>query len=356
MLVDAGHTWRGAQRQLLLLAQGLRSEGLEPLVVVPPHSALLAECKRAGVATAVRRMRGTLDVLAVRGLRRLVSAWQPTVVHAHDPRSHALALAALVGRRGRIPLVVTRRLTTPPRGRLRYGGRVSRFIAITDAVANGLRAGGVPEDRIARIHPGVPAPDRATPRDWRAECGWEAERVVAGIVGPRSDGSHRKQLERLLAGIPADDRRRLAAVVLGGPSEGSVTIAGIPAYRAGFVHDVPAALAGLDLLLHPGGAEGLGTALVEGMALRVPAVAFATGGVAEILSGTPPVGVLVPDGDEAAFAAATAELLRDAPRRQRLGNNGPSRAADFDDRRMVAATLDVYQAVTAGNFQIGMGG
>lgn len=356
MLVDADRTWRGAQRQLLLLAQGLRREGLEPLVVVPPHSALLAECKRAGVATAVRRMRGTLDMLAVRGLRRLVATWQPTVVHAHDPRSHALALAALVGRRGRIPLVVTRRLTTPPRGRLRYGGRVSRFIAITEAVAAGLRAGGVPEERIARIHPGVPAPDGASPRDWRAECGWEADRVVAGIVGPRSDGRHRVELERLLAGVPEAERRRLGVVVLGGPSEGRVEIAGVPAYRAGFVHDVPAALAGLDLLLHPGGAEGLGTALVEGIALRVPVVAFATGGVPEILNGNPRVGVLVPDGDEAAFAEAVVGLLRDPSQRRALGGNGPLRAAAFDDRRMVAATLAVYQAVTAGNFPMGIGG
>ena len=50
------------------------------------------------------------------------------------------------------------------------------------------------------------------------------------------------------------------------------------------MHDVQEALAGLDLLLHPGDAEGLGTAVIEAMAIGVPTVAFDTGGIAEIVA------------------------------------------------------------------------
>lgn len=342
LLVDAGITWRGAQRQLLLLAQGLRTRGIEPLVCAPPRSRLLDECKRAGVATAVQAMRASFDPLAVRGLRRLISTWHPALVHAHDPRSHALLLAALAARRDAAPLVVTRRLATPPRGRLRHGARISRFIAITEAVRAALMAGGVAESRITLVHPGVALPDLPSPRDWRAEAGWERKRLTVGIVGPLTDGHHERSLAQLCAACAPDLRERAALVVLGGPASGRAQLAGIPAYRAGFVHDVPAALAGLDLLLHPGGAEGLGTALVEGMALRVPAVAFATGGVGEIVADGE-TGLLVPAGDGAAFAAAVARVVHDESLRRRLGEAGPPRALQFSETVMVERIWTVYR-------------
>jgi glycosyltransferase involved in cell wall biosynthesis len=114
------------------------------------------------------------------------------------------------------------------------------------------------------------------------------------------------------------------------------------------VHDVPAALAGLELLLHPGGAEGLGTALVEGMALHVPAVAFAAGGVAEIIAHES-TGLLVPPGDIAGFAKAVARVVADPARRRALGEAGPAQAARFSAAGMVAGTFAVYRGVTAGS-------
>jgi glycosyltransferase involved in cell wall biosynthesis len=348
LLLDAGHTWRGTQRQLLLLAVGLRDHGVEPLVVAPPRSPLLDACKLAGVATIARVMRGGIDVLAVRGLRRIVGTWHPDVVHAHDPRSHALAIAALAARRTHIPLVVTRRLATPPKGRIRHGARVARFIAITEAVRDSLHDGGIATDRITLVHPGVVAPVALGKRSWREECGWPADRVVTGVVGPLTELRHREELERLIAQFDATTRAHIALVLLGGPSSGRMEIAGIPAYRAGFVHDVPAALAGLELLLHPGGAEGLGTALVEGMALQVPAVAFAAGGVGEIIAHESS-GLLVPPGDIAGFADAVARVVADPARRLALGEGGPAQAARFSAAQMVAGTFAVYRGVTSGS-------
>ncbi len=348
LLLDAGLTWRGTQRQLLLLAIGLRDHGVEPLVVAPPRSPLLDACKLAGVATIARVMRGGLDVLAVRALRRIIRTWHPDVVHAHDPRSHALAIAALAVRRTHIPLVVTRRLATPPQGSIRHGTRVARFIAITAAVRDALHNGGIATDRITLVHPGVALPVAPGKRSWREECDWPTERVVTGVVGPLTELRHREELEQLIAQFDATTRAHIALVLLGGPSSGRMEIADIPVYRAGFVHDVAAALAGLELLLHPGGAEGLGTALVEGMALQVPAVAFAAGGVGEIIAHESS-GLLVAPGDIAGFAEAVARVVADPARRQALGEAGPAQAARFSVARMVGGTLAVYRGVTAGS-------
>ena len=91
--VDTAREWRGGQRQLLLLAAGLRDAGIEPLVVAQPASPLLHRLKSVGIASASFPMRSALDLIALRRLRRLIVTWRPHLVHAHDQRpcrrSHA---------------------------------------------------------------------------------------------------------------------------------------------------------------------------------------------------------------------------------------------------------------------------
>jgi glycosyltransferase involved in cell wall biosynthesis len=180
------------------------------------------------------------------------------------------------------------------------------------------------------------------PRDWRAECGWTDTTVVAGVVGPMTEARHERELEALLHHLDAATRDALGVVLLGGPPAGRGDLAGVKCFRAGFVHDIPRALAGLELLLHPGGAEGLGTAVVEAMALRVPTLAFAAGGVSEIVE-SERNGLLVPVGDAVGFAAALASLTLTPERRRALGEAGPERAAAFSSDRMVDRTIAVYR-------------
>jgi glycosyltransferase involved in cell wall biosynthesis len=60
-------------------------------------------------------------------------------------------------------------------------------------------------------------------------------------------------------------------------------------------------------------------------------------------------GLLVPPGDPAAFAAAAARLVADAPVRVSLAAGGRERARHFDVSHMVEGTLRVYQRVLAGH-------
>lgn len=86
----------------------------------------------------------------------------------------------------------------------------------------------------------------------------------------------------------------------------------------GFVTDLPATLALADLQVHPARIEGVPLAICEGMAAALPIVASAVGGLPEVLEhGTS--GLLVPEGDEAAFAASVLALVRDPGRARGLG-------------------------------------
>jgi glycosyltransferase involved in cell wall biosynthesis len=341
--VDSGREWRGGQRQVLLLARGQREQGHQPLVVAATDAPLIHRLRNVGLAASAVRMRADWDLAAARRVRNLIRTWRPDVVHAHDARAHALSLGALLGRR-EVPLVVTRRVAFVPRGRLKYGPRVSRFIAISRAVREALERGGVPASRIDVVYSGVPSPQVATPRDWRAERGWAPDTIICGVVGAMTA----EKGVRLLAGIgerlPDELRARVRLVLLGGQAAGRESLGGVETYRAGFVDEVHHAMAGLDMLWHPSSAEGLGTAVIDAMALQVPPIAFAVGGLPElIVDGVS--GLLIPPGNLDAFASAVTTLLADSSLRTALGSAGPQRALEFGVGRMIAGTEQTYRTI-----------
>ncbi|MFN8571851.1 MAG: glycosyltransferase family 4 protein [Gemmatimonadaceae bacterium] len=347
--VDAGREWRGGQRQVFLLARHQREHGHEPLVVAPPDSPLIQRVRLAGLAASAVRMRAEWDLVAVRRLRALIRTWRPDILHAHDARAHAIALAALVGRR-ETPLVVTRRVTFVPKGRVKYGERVSRFIAISSAVRSALIHGGVSQDRIDVVYSGVPAPALHRRRDWRAECGWPADAVLCGVVGAMTAEKGLSLLTTIAERLTSEARRRARVVLLGGTAAGVGEVGGVAVYRAGFVDAIHDAMAGLDILWHPSSAEGLGTAVIDAMALGVPPIAFDVGGLPELIE--PGIsGILVPLGDTEHFAREASRLISDADLRATLAAQGRQRAAQFSVKAMAEGTLAAYQHVLASSAQ-----
>jgi glycosyltransferase involved in cell wall biosynthesis len=340
--IDSGRDWRGGQRQVFLLAAGQRARGDEPLVVAQFDAPLVRRLRGSGLAASGLRMRGEWDLVAATRLRRLIRAWRPHLVHAHDARAHTIALAALVGMR--TPLVVTRRVAFTPRGRLKYGRPVARFIAISNAVKRAMMDGGVPADRIDVVYSGVPAPAVAQPRPWRRELGWPEEAVLCGVVGAMTAEKGVPLLVHIAAHLSDAARARCRLLLLGGQGSGAVTLGGVPAYRAGFVDQIHAAMAGLDMLWHPARAEGLGTAVIDAMALGVPPVAFAVGGLTELIE--PGVsGVLVPPEDVESFAREASRLILATGVRHEMALAGPARAAHFSVERMLDGAEAVYTRV-----------
>lgn len=346
--LDSGASWRGGQRQALLLALGLRDSGHEQFLIGSPGSPLVEKARAAGLAVAAIPMAADWDVRAARRIRARMRAWGVDLVHAHDARSHALAMIALLGR-NEMPLVVTRRVPFSPRSvRVKYGARVSRFIAISHAVKNAMIGGGIDASRISVVHSGIATRSgRVTPRDWRAELRWDPDTLIAGIVGAMTPEKGIDLLASIGSSMPADSRKRTRVILLGG-TQGSIHEAGgLIVHSAGFIADIDPAVQGLDMLWHPSRAEGLGTSVIDAMSLGVPPVAFATGGLPEVIVDDVS-GILVPPGDAAAFGAAAARLAEDAGLRMRLGQGAAERAKTFDAAEMTKGTEAVYNEVLSG--------
>ena len=114
---------------------------------------------------------------------------------------------------------------------------------------------------------------------------------------------------------------------------------------AGFWRDIPQMMDAMDVLVHPCDIEPFGRVAIEAMAAQRPVVGPDRGGIAEsVIDGQ--TGFLVPSGDVAAFADATARLVTDADLRCRMGAAGRAHvAAHFSLEQHVQQITDIYEQV-----------
>ncbi len=94
-----------------------------------------------------------------------------------------------------------------------------------------------------------------------------------------------------------------------------------------------------DIYVWPAVKEAWGVAFLEAQASGLPVVAGRSGGVPGIIADGE-TGLLVPEGDSNAFAAALASLLADSQKRQAMGRAAMDRAARVHDVSTAAALLD----------------
>jgi len=345
--VDAGRSWRGGQRQVFLLATGIRDLGYRTLIVAPTGSPLIRRAEHAGLPTYRLTLRGEWDIGSARELRAVASEWRADIVHAHDARAHSIARLALLGKR-KTRLIVTRRVAfTPKQVRLKYRHGIDAFIAISNAVKAVMVKAGVPADRIDVVYSGLPAPVVKRPRNWRRERGWPSTTIVCGIVGAMTQEKGLDLVGGIARRLPGEVFRRTRLVLLGGKGKGGTSVSGVEGFDAGFVEEIHDAMAGLDVLWHPAKSEGLGTSVIDAMALGVPPIAFSVGGLPEVIEDGKS-GLLIPAGDVQAFMRGAAELITNDALRARLGEGAKVRAREFSVKRMIERTAEVYHRVIAG--------
>jgi glycosyltransferase involved in cell wall biosynthesis len=287
-------------------------------------------------------MRYDWDVRAALTIREHVQRSSVDIIHAHDARAHAVGRLALIGL-SRPPLVVTRRVPFVPKAtRIKYGNRVTRFIAVSAAVKNAMVDAGIEQSRIVVVHSGVENPPAdLAPRDWRAELDWPRDTVICGVVGAMTPEKGVQDLKEIARTLSESAQKKTRILLLGGTKGGRVRIGPVEAYSAGFIEDIIPAVAGLDVLWHPSRAEGLGTAVIDAMAVGVPPVAFSVGGLSEVVVHQSS-GLLVPSGNVPAFAAAADRLICDPGVRASLAESARVRAATFSAATMTQQTEKVY--------------
>ncbi len=348
----------GAERLLVAAAHAHDRERftIECAFVLPWKDHLTAALEAAGVRTRCVSERRTDRRWPLR-LARLVRSGEWDVVHVHSPLPGAVArLAARTMPSFDRPRVVstehnrweTHRL--PTRLLNRWTSRWDAVdYAVTDEVRLSMR--GAAGRRVTTLRHGIEvagaAALRAERAAVRAELGLSPDELVvvtAANFRPQKDYPGLLRAARLLA----DREVPVRIVAIGqGPQEGDIRALSAElglegrVILTGFRDDAVRVMAACDVFTLASQWEGLPVALMEALAVGLPVVATAVGGVAEQMRDEVDA-LLVPPNDPEALAAAIERVVADPVLRARLAAAAAARAPEFDIARTVAALEDTY--------------
>jgi glycosyltransferase involved in cell wall biosynthesis len=320
-------------------------------------------CRVVDIPALGREVAPLADLTALAELVRLIRRERPAIVHTHTSKAGFIGrLAAVIAR---APAVIHQ-----PHGHIFYGYYsprrtavftalerqaarwTDRIITLTDRGAQEHLARGIGRaEQYVAVPSGVPTAElraAAPPRgEARARLGLDPDAfIVVGLgrlVAIKGFDLLARALPAVVAQIPS------ARVLLVGDGAERAHLGAIAASMGvaerlrmtGETTDVASYLAAADVVAVPSRNEGMGRVIVEAMALGLPVVATAVGGIPDVVTDGE-CGRLVEPEDVDALAAALIELGRDPALRRKLGEAAVRRAEAFSTAVASEKLLAVY--------------
>ncbi|MCL4558425.1 MAG: glycosyltransferase family 4 protein [Deltaproteobacteria bacterium] len=353
LLATSSAGWSGGQHQVYLLAKGLRERGNAVSVVTSNDSELGKRLAAESIDVHSFRMNKEADVLTMIKMTSFLKRNGFDIINVHRPTAHTIAMVAnILSSRSRF--IVTRRVPygIPSRisAKIKYEWFVDRVIAISNDVRQSLVKTGVREGHIEvipdAIDTGYYDPARIVPAPELGGGG-----PVIGTVG---NANKQKGHSYFLSAIPAILKRYPGALFVDvGVNDNDrelVERADSLGVRdkiifAGFQKDVRPYLKAMDVFVFPSVVEGLGTSLLEAMAMQKPVVVSRTGGMVDIISHDKN-GIFVRPGSPEDIAEAVCGLLDDVPHALELGRQARNSVEEgFSVEVVTQKTEELFQSV-----------
>lgn len=361
--------WGGQSNRILVEMRGARRAGHEVALAAPQGAQLGTRCAPDGIDVwPGYRMRPPLLLpIFLSDLARLaedIDRFEPDLIHTHGSQDTWLVMVLKSRRPNFPPVIRTKHNIFPWRpsapNRWLYT-RIDAFIGISDFIEREIAAfpglehkprvsiHSVPD--LSRYSGRCPTTVRAEianlPQDpflWGVSARLRPEKALDTLLRaftlvrtthPRAhlalagDGSERAQLEKLASELKL--------------GHDAVTF-------LGFRQDVPEFLSALDAYVLPSRDEGLGTAILEALAVGLPVVATRVGGIPESVLHER-TGLLVPPDQPDALAAAMRRIMDEPALRESLPAGAREHIrANFTEEVLVEKTLGFYaRMVDAGS-------
>lgn len=313
---------------------------------------------------------GTLG--AVVRTRQVLASGEYDIVHTHTPTASAIVRLALAGRSKRPTLVYTAHGFHFGPGMDRLSNRLAEtveraLLPVTDVLITinsederWARAHAKPPTKVLRTK-GVGLRDEFLASHVMMDDGEPVadsddsrRELVVAFVGELS--ARKRPLMALQAVGRLTGRPRRLLVLGNGPLFHEVKAAAReleardPSLRVellGARPDVERFLGESHVLVHSAYQEGLPTVVLEAMAMGVPVAAFDVRGCRDLLGSGG--GVLVPNGDVSALAAAIGRLAIDSAAARASRRVAQREARGYSGRVLAAETCDLYASLALGS-------
>lgn len=373
----------GSHRSMFELVSGIDRHRFDPIVCFHRVNQYVDMLRALGVRVlvldalrerelSVRARGGTVRIAldSLRGIAwrlRLLRRERVDLVHINNSPMFSADDWLPAARLSRVPIVSMERgdgVITHPRLR-RLASYFDHVIAVSEHVANALRASGVPANRVSTVYNGIDAEAlsrgaRAAANRVRATIGVHDGQRLAVMVGNIRQWKGQHVVLSALSELTPHERAGIHVAFVGAtastdaPYEAELraTVAREGLERnvsfLGWHADVGPFLAAADVAVHASVTpEPFGRVIVEAMAMGTPIIAAQEGGPREIV--TAASGRLFDTRDPKTLAAALREVMGDSALRSALSVGAQERARDFGVPSMIAGVTAIYERVLAAS-------
>lgn len=350
--ISSARTWRGGEQQIAYLLDGCHDQGIVFTLLAPLGSPLANHAAEQGWSCETYTKRAGVDPLVSRRIARLVRRLQVDGIHIHDSHSHTYVYHAYRWFGCRIPSVVTRRVTFAIKTIRKYvHSSVRSVICISQAVADQVISQGIPAAKTRIVYDGIEVDREVYPLDVQEQLGLDPNTkilVCVAALAPRK--GHLYLIAALREYIETYDSSIHLVMVGGDAGELSSIRAALQAQElldyvslVGHQQDPWSWLSSSDLAVFASEQEGLGTSVLDAMALGIPVVSTTAGGLAEtVLDGeTALVAELV---DASQMAQQWHTVLSDDGLRQHLVDRARKFVKQYSVERMVSKNIEEYRS------------
>ncbi|BAN28013.1 glycosyltransferase family 4 protein [Caballeronia insecticola] len=225
--------------------------------------------------------------------------------------------------------------------------RRSRVVAaVSEKVAEEIRAGGIEKDRVEVVYNGVDTTAFSAAAPDRASFGLKDDAFLMLFVGDlRTPRKNLQTVLHALVALPSHVQLVVAGYLPGSPYPDQARALGIAdrVHFLGLVKNMPTLMHSVDTFVFPSRYEAMSLSLLEALAAGLPVITARTAGGAEIIGEE--CGIVLEDPDDAAALAHAIDELATAPaRRGRMGESARELASHFNWARMARRYLDLYRS------------
>lgn len=343
---------RGSSLYTLRLASHILEYGFKPFIVCQNAQRIprrLRSNKDVKIIEVPRLTSPLLGNLAIRQLLREYASKPPQLIHAQRRNLDVCALE--LAQEFRVPYIITVHDRLPPDQSLRVVPEwLAAVIAVSPSIERDLVLGaGVPAEIVQVLPSGVEVPEnptlppardaRHTPVVGSASALEPVKGLTYFLLAAELILSSGYDVEFLIAGSgPDEETLRRAAQHL--------DIANRVTFATHITHYTEV-IETVDVFVAPSLEQGLGTVMLEAMALGKPVVATHVGGIADFLVDGEHA-LLIPEANHVILADKIKFLLDNPDKARRLATNALAFVRErFSVERMTRETCEMYRAALA---------
>lgn len=345
--IDSERYWRGGQQQAVYLHQELLRLGRKSYLLCPPQSKTEKFCRLNNIPVFTLKMRNEADIIAALKISGIVKKHNIAVIVAHTAQALSLAIPA-VKRNTFCKLIAIRRVDFHVgRNRLsrwKYStALLDKIVAVSKAIKNILVSDGIVSEKITVIYDGIdlnkfkkgPSAD-----DLKKKLDIPDNHIIIGTVAALV--GHKDYPNFLNAAKSALEKNpNITFIAVGSGNEEKALKElhkqlnlGANFKFVGFQEDVGQFFRLFDIFVLSSKTEGLGSSLLDAMAMNLPVIGTNTGGIPELIENNKN-GLLVEKENPRALADAIIKLADNDELRKYFAEEGLKRVQNFSVENIV---------------------